>query len=124
MNGLFNKTIDVLSSMLGYRTKRHELIASNIANIDTDNFRPSDISFKNEFGNASKLAITTTDPGHIPHVKNTNDSIDYEIKKSEGKVSVDTEMANLAENNLMYNATVQMLARKFKGLETVLKEAK
>ena len=124
MDGLFSKTIDVLSGMLGYRTKRHEIIASNVANIDTDNFKPSDISFKDEFGKTNKLVMATTDPGHIPHRDSSNNSIDYEIKKSEDKVNIDTEMANLAENNLMYNATVQMLARKFKGLETVLKEAK
>jgi flagellar basal body rod protein FlgB len=33
-------------------------------------------------------------------------------------------MANLAENQLMYNFTVDMLSRKFKGIKTVLTEAK
>lgn len=124
MSGLFNKTINMLSGMLDYRTKRHEIIVSNVANIDTDNFKPSDLSFKNEFGKANKVVMKTTDPGHIPHRKDSAGSVDYDIKKSEEKVNVDTEMANLAENHLMYNATVEMLARKFKGLETVLKEAK
>jgi flagellar basal-body rod protein FlgB len=124
MDGLFNKTINVLSGMLGYRTKRHEIIVSNITNIDTSNYKPSDVSFKSELGEANKVVMTTTDPRHIAPGKNAGGSIDYEIKQSAGKVTVDTEMANLAENNLMYNTTVQMLARKFKGLETVLKETK
>ncbi len=114
----------MLSGMLDYRSKRHEIIVSNIANIDTANFKPSDISFKSEFGKANKIAMTTTAPGHIPHRNNSANSIDYDIKKSEDAVKIDTEMANLAENNLMYNTTVEMLARKFRGLNTVLKEIK
>jgi flagellar basal body rod protein FlgB len=33
-------------------------------------------------------------------------------------------MVNLAENHLMYNTAVELLARKFKSLNTVLKEVK
>ena len=65
MDILFNKTMDLLSGMLDYRSKRHKIIVSNIANIDTDDFKPSDISFKSEFGKTSSIQMTTTDPGHI-----------------------------------------------------------
>ena len=67
-------------------------------------------------------------------VKSTNVAASLKIdltNKGVGPVSslelpaeIDTEMANLAENNLMYNMTVEMLARKFRGLNTVLKETK
>jgi flagellar basal-body rod protein FlgB len=39
-------------------------------------------------------------------------------------VVIDTEMVNLSENQLMYNMTVDMLSRKFRGINTVLKETK
>ncbi len=39
-------------------------------------------------------------------------------------MNIDTEMMNVSENNLMYNLTVELLARKFSGLDTVLKETK
>jgi flagellar basal-body rod protein FlgB len=39
-------------------------------------------------------------------------------------VDLDSEMTKLAENNLMYNLTVELLARKFKSLNTVLTETK
>jgi flagellar basal-body rod protein FlgB len=124
MNGLFNKTFNVLSAMLDYRAERHKIVVSNIANIDTTDFKPSELTFKNEFSKAHELAMTTTDPGHIARRKESVHSIEYEIKTSEEKVNLDTEMTNLAENHLMYNTTVEMLARKFRGLNTVLKEAK
>jgi flagellar basal-body rod protein FlgB len=124
MDILFNKTIDLLSGMLDYRSKRHKIIASNIANIDTEDFKPSDITFKNEFGKASSIQMTTTMPGHISRKDNKSGPVSFEMKTSEEKVKIDTEMANLAENHLMYNMTVDMLSRKFRGINTVLKETK
>jgi len=124
MDALFNKTMNMLAGMLDYRTKRHKIIVSNITNMDATEFKPSDISFKNEFGKANTMVMTATAPGHIAGRKDTVKSIDYEIKTSEEKANIDTEMSNLAENHLMYNMSVEMLARKFKGLNTVLKETK
>ena len=124
MDIIFNKTIDLLSGMLDYRSKRHKIIVSNIANIDTENFKPSDISFKNELGRTNSIQMKTTAPGHIGRKDNKNSPVSFEMKTSEEKVKIDTEMANLAENHLMYNTTIDMLARKFRGINTVLKETK
>lgn len=124
MDILFNKTMDLLSGMLDYRSKRHKIIVSNIANIDTEDFKPSDISFKTEFKKTSSIQMTTTDPGHMGWTGSKNGPVSFEIKTSEEKVKIDTEMANLAENHLMYNMTVDMLARKFRGINMVLKETK
>ena len=124
MDALFGKTINMLSGMLDYRAKRHTVIVSNVANLDTPDFKPADLSFKAELGRADRLTVTQTDPGHIPLRRNAPDAGRYEMSVSDKGVQVDTEMANLAENHLMYNMTVEMLARKFKGLGTVLREAK
>jgi flagellar basal-body rod protein FlgB len=124
MDILFDKTIDLLSGMMDYRSKRHKIIVSNISNIDTEDFKPSDISFKNEFGKTNAIQMITTVPGHISRKDNKSNPVSFEMKTSEEKVKIDTEMANLAENHLMYNMTVDMLARKFRGINTVLKETK
>jgi flagellar basal-body rod protein FlgB len=122
MDILFNKTMNMLSGMLNYRSTRHKIIVSNIANIDTEGFKPSDISFKQALGNINAIQIATTDPGHIGPKEGGAGPV--EVITSEEKVKIDTEMANLAENQLMYNMTVDMLSRKFKGIKTVLTEAK
>ncbi|MCE5264256.1 MAG: flagellar basal body rod protein FlgB [Deltaproteobacteria bacterium] len=122
MDILFGKTMNLLSGMLDYRSTRHKVIASNVANIDTEGFKPSDVSFKQELGKANSLRMATTDPKHIGRVENEVGPL--EITTSEENVQIDTEMVNLSENQLMYNATVEMLSRKFRGLNTVLKEAK
>jgi flagellar basal-body rod protein FlgB len=37
---------------------------------------------------------------------------------------MDREMVSIAENHLMHNAAVEMLARKFRGLQNVIREGR
>ena len=113
MDALFGKTIEMLSAVLDFRSERHKVIASNIANIDTPNYRPKDIVFKEEL-----KSLISNEYGA------TIGKADYEVIDSGEKVNLDSEMAKLAENNLMHNLTVELLARKFRGLNTLLREAK
>lgn len=122
MDILFGKTMNLLSGMLDYRSSRHKVIVSNVANIDTEGFKPSEVSFKQELGKANTVRLTTTDPRHIGRMENGVGPL--EVTTSDENVQIDTEMVNLSENQLMYNMTVEMLSRKFRGINTVLKEAK
>ena len=124
MNFLFDKNIDLLSGMLDYRSKRHQVLASNIANLDTPDFKPSEMTFQKELDKKKRVSIVTTDPGHLQPKGKTTGPVSFEVTTSEGEVKIDTEMASLAENHLMHNMTVEMLARKFRSLNIVLKEAK
>jgi len=126
MNGLFGKTFDLLSTILDFRAERHKIIASNVANLDTPGFRPSSLDFGENLdeimNEAGSLKMALTHPRHMD-AKDSGGG-DFRVSQSGEKVEVDKEMAELAENNIMYNANLEMLARKFKGLKTVLTEAK
>jgi len=127
MDALFGKTIDMLSTVLDLRSERQKVITSNIANIDTPNYRPKDIVFRDELKemveNGEGMKMTGKGDGHLSgHM--VPDTPDFEVVEAGERVDLDGEMAKLAENNLMYNLTVELLARKFKSLNSVLREAK
>jgi flagellar basal-body rod protein FlgB len=126
MDGLFSKTIDLLSGMLDFRAARHKVIVSNIANMETPGFKPSSLDFKGNLDEimhqSEAVNLTTTHPRHIK-IENES-SRDFKVSLSSEKVEIDKEMANLAENNILYNMDVELLARKLRGLNTVLKETK
>jgi flagellar basal-body rod protein FlgB len=128
MEFLFNKTFGTLSGMLGYRSQKNKVIMSNIANMDSPDYRPKDYVFKSDLSKAlddqNSLALAKTDKKHFPAAQNEISDRDFQVVETGDKVKMDEEMTNLAENHLMYNLTVEMLARKFKGLNTVLKETK
>lgn len=116
--------MNLLENKLDYATKRHKILSTNIANVDTADYKASDISFQVHLSKNGRLPLVRTDPAHLPKKQKAGQLLDYEVTQSDEKVVIDKEMANIAENHLTYNATVEMLARKFRGLETVLKETK
>jgi flagellar basal-body rod protein FlgB len=128
MDPLFDKTIGLLSTMLDYQSKRHKVIASNIANIDTPDYTAKDLVFPKELDDAVRdgetPGIIRTDTRHLPVSVGLNNGDNLEVVDSGKKVDIDEQMGKLAENHLMYNMSIELLARKFRGLNTVLKEVK
>jgi flagellar basal-body rod protein FlgB len=126
MQSLFGSTINLLANMLDFRAERHKVIVSNIANMDTPAYQPKDLVFdktlKEVMGEGNQGQMTRTHTKHLNSVQGKGSN--YRIVSSGGTVEIDKAMTDLAENNLMYNLTAELLLRKFNSLNTVLKEVK
>jgi flagellar basal-body rod protein FlgB len=127
MDRLFGKTINMLSTQLNYRAEKHKVISSNLANIDTPDYRPKDLVFKQVLKGAveGSHAVTpvTTHKDHIG-VGSLSGKDAFDVTETGDEVSLDEEMIHLADNHLMYNMTVDLLARKFRTLKSVFTEVK
>ena len=129
-NRLIGKTITVLSKALDFRTARHNVIAGNLANMDTPGYTPKEATFDSELQRAvgsRQLRLKTSNRKHFPPTM--SDALTgktFEIKPLEEngmgrkKLNLDTEMAKMAQNNLLYEATSRLLAKKFEALKTVI----
>jgi flagellar basal-body rod protein FlgB len=123
MKALFGKTIDILSDLVGVRSQRHEVLASNVSNIDTPGYEPKDVDFQNLLDSmqGKGIRMTRTNGKHFPA---STPGGSLEIVKTGDRVDMDREMVSIAENHLMHNASIEMLARKLRGLQNVLRETK
>lgn len=135
IDGIFSKTVDVLSKSIDLRAKQQNLIASNIANAETPNYVPKALSFEDELQGALKGnhsgAQAQTNPRHIPlkgissRIQSVSGRVVETPAKTPGKdgnaVELEGEMGRMMENQIMYNASVQILAKKFEGLRTAIK---
>ncbi len=124
MDFQFDKTMKLLSSMMDFQSRRHQLITSNIANIDTPEYTAKDLQFKGIIGEEMQKQLTKTDKRHFPGQFTNTGSIDCEVTDSGERVNIDTEMTNLAENHLMYNTSVDLLSRKLRSMKIVFSEVK
>jgi flagellar basal-body rod protein FlgB len=126
MESLFGKTYNMLSTMLDFRSERNKVITSNIANLDSADYKSSDYVFKDDLNRAMDIRVhlKRTNEKHFPNSTDEISKDDFKLVKSDNKADLDTEMTNLAENHLMYNLTVELLARKFRGIRSVLSDAK
>ena len=128
MEQLFGKTINGLAAVIGYRSERHKVILSNLVNIDTPDYRPKDLVFKTELDNAAggkmDIILTTTNVRHIGRPSLPLNGTMEVVDREDEEVSLDREMMDLAENHLMYNTMVELLARKFRSLKSAIQEVR
>jgi len=136
VQGLFGTTIQLLGKTLDLRTKRQELIASNLANVETPNFTPSDISFEKELKDALDQKRIVDTPPNSQHIPLKGQSGYLGLQRVTGEVievpsqsigpdgngvELETEMQRLAQNQIMYNTSVQLLGKKFEMLTQAIK---
>ncbi|UWG98348.1 flagellar basal body rod protein FlgB [Dehalobacter sp. DCM] len=110
---------------------RQRVLANNIANNDTPDYKRSDLQFDAYLQaalNDSESTVTTvgTEPGHIPITINKHLTDNYVVQdnhttyRNDGNnVDIDTEMTRMVENQLQYNALSSMITQHL----TLLKQA-
>jgi flagellar basal-body rod protein FlgB len=117
---------------LNLRAARQELIASNIANADTPNYKAKDIDFASALqgaltGNGDKLQVATTAPGHLAGA--TGESVmgapvmyrkPLQPSADGNTVDMDVERAQFADNALRYEASVRFVSDKAKDVLAAL----
>lgn len=122
MDALFGKTITILSQVLDYRARKHDTIVSNIANIDTPGYRARDAVFEKELA-VQMQKETVNSNRHGTGTDGIERSL-VTIIETDKAVSVDEEMSRLAENTIMYNLGVELLARKMRSLRDLVREVR
>jgi len=144
VEGLFNTTIDVLGKSIDLRTRNQNLISSNIANAETPGYTPKSLEFEQQLQSAVKKSTTrgggsqfsgaTTHPAHIPlrgggeQISQIRGTVVETPAKTPGRdgnsVEMENEMSRMMQNQVLFNASVQLLSKKFEGLRTALREGK
>ncbi|HEY3308090.1 MAG TPA: flagellar basal body rod protein FlgB [Desulfuromonadaceae bacterium] len=137
VDGIFNTTVNLLGKSIDLRAKNQNLIASNVANAETPNYIPKALAFEDELQGAlkgGKGGTALTNPRHLPlkgsgsRLQSVTGHVVETPAKTPGKdgnaVELENEMTKMAENQIMYNASVQILTRQFGELRTALKEGR
>ena len=126
------QAMKLIHKSLDFRRSRQDIIASNIANIHTPGYKAEDLVFEKALGKA----LHADDPGTL-NVSNARhldgndvaplDTVEAERIQSAAPfaafdgntVDLDKEMAKIAENQLMYDASMRMMSHQFKQLKLV-----
>ena len=127
-NMFMDKTAKLLSKALDFRAIRQNIISGNLANAETPGYVQKEVPFEKELQKAfdnKHIKLATSDPGHIQGSNFImNESYNpYHLVREHGKpneLNIDTEMAKMAQNNLLYEASAKLLSKKFEALKTVI----
>ena len=119
----FSGTDAYLRAAMGGLAARQRAIANNVANIDTPNFKASEVRFEDTL----KTAISRGRPGTATNQTTLNAAasrsslIDSTSARGDGNnVDIDREMEMLGESNLTYSALTQVMSSRISILKSVI----
>ncbi len=123
------QTFGVLERSLDYASLKQKAISSNIANVDTPNYKAKDVKFRDVLGQSvAGLEAKKTDRRHFDFAGG-HPGGHLSIQQRQGtmynhngnNVDIDQEMAEMAKNQIYYNALTDRINGKFNSLQTVIK---
>jgi len=126
---LFDRTMGLVQRSLDIRAARHEVISGNVANVETPDYVSKDLPFQKVFERSLEgspvLPLKRTHPRHLPALEEGRKDFSWDIEVAPAPgVDIDQQMAKLAENNLMFQAGIQSLIKKFEALKVSVTETR
>lgn len=125
---IFDKTTDGLGASLGFRSLRHNVTASNIANAETPGYKAKVVDFEGALERALDLegaGVQMTSAGDhfamgtgaISRTKaDVYDNPEGNVTNDQNTVDLEREMANMQENSILYKAALQLINKKLAAI--------
>ncbi|WP_281165323.1 flagellar basal body rod protein FlgB [Liquorilactobacillus sicerae] len=107
-------TYDLMKQALSVSATRAKVISSNIANVNTANYKAKKVVFENELSKSEQnLSLETTNKKHI---KSDSSSYSYittdnssSVTENGNNVDLDVQLSGAATNGLYYKSLVSQL---------------
>ena len=121
---LFDNSFTAIGLALNAAGLRQQVLANNLANVNTPGFKRSDVNFDEKLTKALEAAsdgsaadldslTPTVEPDNVTTMRIDGNNVD-----------VDIEMSDLAENNIRYNALVQLAAKHLNQLQYIISDGR
>lgn len=110
---------------------RQQVLANNIANVDTPNFKGQDVNFYSQLKGMMNesmpvmggVDLVRTNSGHLPGTLPVSSPSPFRVNQTDGQVrpdgnnvNIDVESAKVAENSIYYGTLATAVARKYKTI--------
>ena len=133
-NGIFQSTtIPIVQEAIQFSQSRHEVLAGNLANLDTPGYRIQDLSvdtFQERLKEAIEAQRTqsrpvspgvfTRDPdAAMRQVREASRSILYH---DDSDVGIEQQVLELSKNQFMHNMAISILSSQFQMLRAAISE--
>jgi len=125
----FDTALGIEPKALAFREKRGEILAANLVNADTPNYKARDMDFKSVLKQslASGVPMERTQAGHI--VQRQQQVFGANVMyRNPNQASLDgntvedqVEQAKYAENAVQYQASLHFIGSKFSDLMTAVR---
>ncbi|HET8808204.1 MAG TPA: flagellar basal body rod protein FlgB [Methylophaga sp.] len=126
----FDNALGIHVDALRVRTQRAEMLATNLANVDTPNYKAKDIDFREALKAATDNQSGNLNATHQKHFQigansPANPLVQYRTTVQDSldgnTVDEQIEQAQFMQNAVQYQATLEFLGGKFQSLTKALR---
>ena len=119
----------MLRTRMNWHQERQRLLAENVANADTPNYRPRDLApldFAREVQQASgQLQLALTSPAHLSSPTATGAFATqrqgkFDVRPAGNAVNLEDEMMKVAANQMDHQAAISLYSRSMGLIRTAL----
>ena len=126
-------TLQFHQEALNLRDQRQQVLANNIANADTPNYKARDFDFASELqraaskGRAQSTELARTSAGHMgspgssgPQVDNLQYRIPAQSRLDGNTVDMDIERSRFLDNSVRYQASLTFMNSRIRSLRSAM----
>lgn len=120
--------VNVLGKAADASWTRNEVLANNIANVDTPGYKRQDVDFESQLKHALRNTQYKSVDARVSAIHSTEldariytDSAGFSYRLDGNNVDIDTEGTELAANQIKYNGLVASINQEFSNLKMVMK---
>jgi flagellar basal-body rod protein FlgB len=136
LNNSFGKTLDIMQRSMDVSMLRQDVIANNIANADTPNYKRSVVNFESQLSaaldsqNRPSFRAALTDERHISFSRPVDyRSVTPEIRldylttsdNNGNNVDIEVESMNFLNNQLLYSLMTNSVSQQFARVNLVVR---
>jgi flagellar basal-body rod protein FlgB len=108
--------IDLVERALNLRAHYHKILAGNIANVETPNYKEKEIDFQKEIernvGSHDSIDVKESSDGDV-------------IGSIDGNtVNMENQIVKLTENHMLFTSLIQVVAKKFSMMKYVINDGR
>jgi flagellar basal-body rod protein FlgB len=120
--------LSMLRTRMEWHQERQRVLAENVANADTPNYRPRDLAppnFEAALASPGMLTLTRTDPDHIGGDGGgsrfaADRTLKYEVRPGGNAVNHEDEMMRVASNQMDFDAVADLYTRSLALIKTAV----
>ena len=123
---------NALYEQLNFRGEKQKVISSNIANINTPNYKTKDLIFEDELNSATNsLKLKQTNVRHISSISSISSSGNPRLIEVKGleeqndgnNVNLDTQMGEMSKNKVLFDAIQSSIKKDSRLFRSVVESS-
>lgn len=134
IQGLFQSTtLPALEQTTAFAQRRHELLAGNIANLDTPDYRARDLSVENFETSLAAAVRAQQNPGELPPLQSPGEmprdpmdgpreAMETLVYHDGSDVNLERQVTEMSKNQHLHNMAISLMRNQFSVLRAAISE--